>query len=537
MLPSFLLNLITRNIRLSAYFLICALAACSTTESARPLLPANSGVAMFDDGATGVTVNRKGRIAINADRSTALVELKRIGSQYRVTQVSNSQQATVSFHPVPGSSALHLVQIQKAGKKGATYMIVRLDDATLRIDNFAIDAATLKAAQRNKLGVTRKSEYTTMIGDARSLTELVRLYTQINAQALTTEAGYDAQLTVATSAKERRSLRAAALRLSCLAHAGHPTDTAVQALPGTPGYGMQMDRINLAVGRPVCEQAAELNPADTSVRYALSRALYKQRKYNRAMALVDELKAQDYPLAYVLDAQALVTGNGRKKNIDAARKTLAQARAGGSPVAEFYEVYYQSAGVFGKPDLEVIRQKLRAQVAQHDMAHAKTALGLMLLNGQGGPTDLSGAQNLFRSASNQRDGRAAYQLAVMLYTGKGAKKDRKQAFRLASTAAKAGFSDGEYLAGFMLSRGQGITKDEKRALKLFRSADKHRHIDAGAELGRMLALGLGTKADKTKGLALLQSAADKGSANAKAYLKSVGAAGSKESTGPTISGN
>ena len=124
--------------------------------------------------------------------------------------------------------------------------------------------------------------------------------------------------------------------------------------------------------------------------------------------------------------------------------------------------------------------------------------------------DYPGAINAWRTAANQGDPAAAYNLGVMAFTGRGEVKDQAQATRWFAQAAKAGHPGGMVNYGLSLLNGYGVAADQVQGVHWLRAAAAAGLPSAMGLVGQLYLQGQGVPRDPRQGAAWLQKAADAG---------------------------
>lgn len=102
--------------------------------------------------------------------------------------------------------------------------------------------------------------------------------------------------------------------------------------------------------------------------------------------------------------------------------------------------------------------------------HAKSALAIMYLNGDGVNRNVEEALKLLLEASCQGDKNASYNLAVMYDEGRGVPKDTKKAFVLYENAATQGHSRAQDALATLYLDGEAVPRNEKKAVELYKKA-------------------------------------------------------------------
>ncbi len=149
--------------------------------------------------------------------------------------------------------------------------------------------------------------------------------------------------------------------------------------------------------------------------------------------------------------------------------------------------------------------------------HAQTRLGLMFLNGEGGPADYAAAREWFQKAADQHYARAEYELGIMAQKGLGAPRDFASMLSWYHRAERDGSPDAPQQLGYAYQEGLGVPIDLAQAADWY-----HRAADRGSaagmfSLGQMYYGGLGVPENKQQARDWIARAATAGSQEAKRW--------------------
>ena len=125
--------------------------------------------------------------------------------------------------------------------------------------------------------------------------------------------------------------------------------------------------------------------------------------------------------------------------------------------------------------------------------------------------DYATALAKFRSAAQQGNAAAQYNLGVMYRNGDGVAQDYKEAVRWYQLAARQGAAQAQHNLGVMYMNGRGVAQDYKEAVRWYRLAAKQGFTDAQHNLGVRYFLGQGVLQDYTRAHMWLNIAAIAGS--------------------------
>jgi serine/threonine protein kinase len=149
--------------------------------------------------------------------------------------------------------------------------------------------------------------------------------------------------------------------------------------------------------------------------------------------------------------------------------------------------------------------------------HAQTRLGLMFLNGEGGPADYAAAREWFQKAADQHYARAEYELGIMAQKGLGGSRDFATMLTWYHRAERDGSPDAAQQLGYAYQEGLGTPIDLAQAAEWY-----HRAADRGSaagmfSLGQMYYGGLGVPENKQQARDWIARAATAGSQEAKRW--------------------
>lgn len=104
-------------------------------------------------------------------------------------------------------------------------------------------------------------------------------------------------------------------------------------------------------------------------------------------------------------------------------------------------------------------RRLMTAAAEQGSAEAQFRLGMMLVDGEGGPADPAGAVAWLDRAAAQGHMEAQYNLGVALYYGAGGAPDLAAAVRWYQVAAENGVAEAMHSLGTMHITGRGVARD------------------------------------------------------------------------------
>ena len=127
-----------------------------------------------------------------------------------------------------------------------------------------------------------------------------------------------------------------------------------------------------------------------------------------------------------------------------------------------------------KNDFESAR-KFYTKAANADSGAAQHNLGVLSLEGKGGPQDYAEAAKWFRKAAEQGVPNSQANLGKQYVEGLGVPKDLGEALKWIRKSAEQHFADGEYKLGIMYFNGYGTEKNETEGYKWIERAAAQHH--------------------------------------------------------------
>lgn len=156
--------------------------------------------------------------------------------------------------------------------------------------------------------------------------------------------------------------------------------------------------------------------------------------------------------------------------------------------------------------------------ADQGNAMAQYNLGLMYAKGEGLAQDYQQALFWLRKAAEQGVALAAYNLAVMHDNGLGVARDYPQAITWYRKAAEQGVALAYFNLGVMYDNGLGIAQDYPQAVSSYRTAAERGIAQAQYNLAVMYESGLGVSQDYAQAAAWYRKAAERGIVQAQSAL-------------------
>ena len=157
------------------------------------------------------------------------------------------------------------------------------------------------------------------------------------------------------------------------------------------------------------------------------------------------------------------------------------------------------------------------QAAESGDPGAQTELGVLYLDGEGVPRDLTQAVNWLQKAAELGSAEAQYRMGTFHAAGRGVPRDNDEAskwYRKAAEwfrkAAEEGSPQAQYRWGTMHATGRGVTQDYAEAAKWYRKAADQGHGMAQSDLGSAYSRGRGVPKDLVESVKWYRKAAEQG---------------------------
>ena len=458
------------------------------------------------------------------------------GSQYGQSPIDRPAKMSLATHHdvievVNLGNDSALLQLTNEGKQAADYAVAykvqNLEikpaflasaiDQVIAIERFDLNSAQAEELQKKGVQISSISDYTWRVESEDDL--------RIAADYVSTERSGLMYLAVASGNNRIKALQATLHSYACLSLAGHKNDQHVKQLNGSYKWGIALSDINISEAIATCTRAGTAPDRELrdSVTYALARAYFQAESYERAKTLLPDI--QNYPMAYILEADMLARGNGfPASSIRKALKTLDHAIARFKGRDQWPLINARAGLAFqsgSESDQRDSRVSLR-RIAEAGSDDAKLMLASYLLTDKGGNADPSLAQMLLIDVRNNGNPYGHLALARAYYFGTHQlTKNYNSAYEMVEIASEQlHSSDAYYLRGFMEMYGQGTDVNAKVAVKYFRMASQLSNASATGELGIAYIEGKGVDADTDLGENLLRRAARAGDVKARNYIKS-----------------
>src|SRR5437879_1607602 len=166
----------------------------------------------------------------------------------------------------------------------------------------------------------------------------------------------------------------------------------------------------------------------------------------------------------------------------------------------------------------------------HMKIHRLIAMGVLLagagIHSASAKPDLPGiatsaetaAQRIYRTAAEDEDPAAMYDLGRKFDEGLGVATDEQQAFQWYSRAAARGHAESMNRLGVLYAQGRGVPQDYVAALAWYRQAVARGSLTAVSNVATLYFYGLGVPQSYSMAAELLQAAAQQGAADAQNKL-------------------
>jgi TPR repeat protein len=219
-----------------------------------------------------------------------------------------------------------------------------------------------------------------------------------------------------------------------------------------------------------------------------------EKNVRRAMGYYSAAALQnDAPAMKDLAVLLLRSAKKDRAQIDTALNLLRTAAEADFPDAQMIFAKIYDNGVSVKQD------KKRAlywceKAAQNGCAEAMYALGWLYENGRGVKKSDAEALKWYEEAAKNNDANALFRLGVFYYTS-SSKKDHVKAYRFFKSAAEQGNITAWYNVAWMSRTGDGTKTDYEEARKWFTRSAMTGNKEAQYNLGVMYANGDGTEPD------------------------------------------
>jgi TPR repeat protein len=289
--------------------------------------------------------------------------------------------------------------------------------------------------------------------------------------------------------------------LQCDQLAGQPLDAL------RIGDGVAFEQIQVDQALPVCQQAAEHQPARPRYQYLYGRVLSAAKRDAEAAAQYAVSDQAGYGFASFGLAQLYDEGAGVPKNLGQAQRLL--FRAGNAGIADAFayggELYFEE-----NPPNYFQAKSWFEQAVQGGSANGLADLGWLYESGSGVNKDETRALSLFNEAAKGGSAEGMYRMGVAYHEGLGVQKDRASACQWFIRAATYDHPDAEEEAGFCYYNGTGIAQSHETAFGLFARAGQAGLLAARVYVADMLERGDGHNQDSTYAVMWYQAAAEQG---------------------------
>ncbi len=295
--------------------------------------------------------------------------------------------------------------------------------------------------------------------------------------------------------------RSDSVALQCEQLAGQPLDTL------RIGDGVAFEKIQVDQALPICQQAAERQPARPRYQYLYGRVLDAAERYPEAVAQFAAADQAGYAFASFSLAQLYTEGSGVPKNLGQAQRLF--FRAGNAGIADAFayggELYFEE----NSPNYFQAKSWFE-QAVQGGSADGNADLGWMYESGSGVNKDPAKALSLFSEAAKLGSAEGMYYMGAVYHDGLGVQKDIATACQWSIRAAMYENPDAEAEAGFCYYNGIGVAQNHETALDWFAKAGQAGLLNPRVYVADMLERGDGHSQDSTSAVLWYRAAAEQG---------------------------
>ena len=342
---------------------------------------------------------------------------------------------------------------------------------------------------------------------------------------------YSSVYLIAEKPETRNRMIAVANGVECLSRAGHRYDPALKHIKDYAMGSISVDDISPGAAKPVCEAAFSkrefLGELADSVVYALARIKMKAGETDEVLDLLKLINGNHAGLSVVAAASIEATrayqeGRSYDDALNIVDKDLSNAKKGS--IAEFNmlasQAHLLSIQTQNKAS-QAESRKIYRYLSENGHKYGKLLLARQLIQGIGGPKDISEARDLFLQLLEDKMPEAYTDLGLAAYNGNmGFVQNYAMAADFFNDSIElANTAYAYYLKGFMHLYGQGVLQDPEQGLRDLHESHRRGYISATREVGLATYHGWGTEKDTKKAIELLTRASEQGDTNALADLK------------------
>jgi uncharacterized protein len=281
------------------------------------------------------------------------------------------------------------------------------------------------------------------------------------------------------------------------------------------GDGVVFEEIQVAQALPVCEQAAEGQPARPRYQYLYGRVLDAAKRNPEAVAQYTAADRDGYGYASFALAGFYQEGASVPKDLEQALRLY--FRAGNAGIADAFDeggvIYAQE-----NPPNYLEAKSWFEHAVQGGSAYGYADLGLLYGKGLGVNKDESMALNLFSEAAKRGSPEGMYRVGLAYFDGLGVQKNLTTACEWFIRAAAGNHPYAEGEAGVCYYNGTGVEQNHETAFNWFVLAGQARLVDARVSVADMLDRGDGHDQDSAGAVTWYQAAAEQGDAYAMTQL-------------------
>lgn len=437
------------------------------TSTIDPGFPKQPFSLQLDQGTLLVGTNGLLSVSRNKDHFAMQDALKVYLS--KVSKKSVVPKRNIKFGKLPNARNLYIAQDVTSGN--ISYFLVKWEGDGFWVSQMKLSIKELAGAAKQGMAFVGKKSVS--VRNYSQIVEYARYWNKVKGPNWDTAQGGIFHFNIVSSQSTASALLKTYADTACLVAAGHPEDPEVRKLPKPHNRGVLMQNIKSSEVNEYCQHGLTAG-AKPSVKYALARGLFERGKFKGSKAnpgaldIALDLMGQNYPLGYVLLADAYVQGKGVQKDLKKAEQVLSSAPAK-DPNIQYMKSLHSHYGTFGpKND----KQSLAYARQSSDQGHgaATTWLGKLYANGWGVKADAAKAVSYFAKAASLENADGTVQLGKAYYFGNGVPRNYGKAFIQMQNAAAQKNGEAHFYIGYMYRYGQGVKYNRSKAMSAFKSA-------------------------------------------------------------------
>lgn len=273
------------------------------------------------------------------------------------------------------------------------------------------------------------------------------------------------------------------------------------------GDGVAFKNIQVDQALPVCQQAAERQPARPRYEYLYGRILNAAQRYSEAAAQYAAADQAGYGFGSFGLARLYRDALGVDKNWEEAASLY--FRAGNAGIADAFASGGMLYAREAPPDYREAKSWFEHAV-QGGSANGYADLGGLYENGFGVNQDAATALSLFNEAARRGSAEGMYRVGVAYNDGLGVPKDLATACQWFIRAGSYAHTDAEEQTGLCYYNGNGVQANHETAFNWFVDAGQAGLAIARAQVANMLDRGDGHVQDHAAAVQWYEAAAEQG---------------------------